>query len=380
MIKKKEIIIIYSVSLITILIISFSLFFLTNKIRNVDADLEFDEDNAYDYIKDQLDIGDRIPGTEESSETVYYFITKFIEIDQNINYIIHEFEVDSTDCQNVLFKLNEKKDNIIILGAHYDSRAKATKDSENPKKSVPGANDGASGCAVLIELARALYDQKDELNCQIWFVFFDAEDQGKEEGGYGMEGWDWCEGSKEFVKDIKDFYDPDDEKFDCMILLDMVGGVNLQFIKEQYSTSSLVDELFEIGRQLGYVNEFPIFPYTSSVYDDHIAFIEKGIPSADLIIKFWDNPDWPYHHTTKDDLEHISKKSLKVTGKTIEQFIYNNYLDKFRGVYEGNKPWNNDMYVSNTEIIIFLGIFLVISSSIVIFIYLYHKRKLLFSN
>ncbi|MFX1394916.1 MAG: M28 family peptidase, partial [Promethearchaeota archaeon] len=247
--------------------------------------------------------------------------------------------------------------------------------SKNPEKPVPGANDGASGCAVLIELANVLYQERDILNCQLWFVFFDAEDQGKDEGGYGMDGWDWCEGSNEFVNDIDNFYDSDDENFECMILLDMVGGENLQFIKEQYSTSSLVDELFEIGRKLGYNDEFPIFPYTSSVIDDHIAFIEEDIPSADLIIKFWDNPDWQFHHTTDDDLNHISKESLKVTGRTIEQFIYNNYLDKSRKIYNGNKPWEFDINVPDTEIILVLGITLAIIGGLIVFIYLYRDKN-----
>lgn len=367
--------IILVILILTSLISSVVIIFFSNQIRNLDIETQFNEKNAYNNVKDQLNIGDRIPGTEEINVTAFYFIQRFKEMDPNIIYFIHHFKVESTNCKNVLFKINEKKESIVIIGAHYDSRAKATKDSEKPKKPVPGANDGASGCAVLIELAKVLYQEKDILSCQLWFVFFDAEDQGKDEGGYGMEGWDWCEGSNEFVDDIDNFYDSDDENFECMILLDMVGGENLQFIKEQYSTSSLVDELFEIGRQLGYNDEFPIMPYTSSVIDDHIAFIEEDIPSADLIIKFWNNPDWPYHHTTDDDLNNISKKSLKVTGRTIEQFIYNNYLDKSRKIYNGNKPWDIDINVPDTEIILILGIIFAIIGGLIVFIYLYHIKK-----
>ena len=361
--------------ILTSLVSSIVIIFFSHQIRNLDIELKFNEKNAYNSVKDQLYIGNRIPGTEESKETVLYFIRRFKEIDPNITYFIHDFKVESTDCKNVLFKINEKKENIVILGAHYDSRAEATKDSEKPKKPVPGANDGASGCAVLIELAEILYQEKDILSCQLWFVFFDAEDQGKDEGGYGMDGWDWCEGSNEFVDDIDNFYDSDDEDFDCMILLDMVGGDGLQFIKEQYSTSSLIDELFEIGRQLGYTDEFPLFPQYSSVIDDHVAFLEENIPSADLIINFWDNPNWPYHHTTDDNLDHISKKSLKVTGRTIEQFIYNNYLDKSRRIYNGNKPWGINLL--NTEMNIIIGIILfgILGLILVICLYKLKKRK-----
>jgi Zn-dependent M28 family amino/carboxypeptidase len=355
------------------LISSIAIIFFANRIRNLDIDLKFEEKNAYNNVKDQLNIGYRIPGTEESNETVFYFIQRFQEIDPNIAYLIHNFEVESTDCKNVLFKINEKKEKIVILGAHYDSRAKATKESDKSKKPVPGANDGASGCAVLIELANVLFQEKDILSCQLWFVFFDAEDQGKDEGGYGMDGWDWCEGSNEFVDDIDNFYDSGDEEFDCMILLDMVGGDSLQFIKEQYSTSSLIDELFEIGRQLGYTDEFPFFPQYATVIDDHVPFLENNIPSADLIINFQDNPSWPHHHTTDDNLDHISKKSLKITGRTIEQFIFNNYLDKSRKIYNGNKPWDFD--VINAEMIILICLFSAGIVGLIVLIYLYKLKK-----
>ena len=374
MIKKKQIIIVITILIISCFILSLIIFIFSNKIRNIDVELHFDENKAYRSIKVQIEIGPRIPGTNESNETIYYFVQKIKDINPNITYIIQKFDVKSTDCQNLLIKINEKEDDIVILGAHYDSRAKATKDNEDRDKPVPGANDGASGCAVLLELARDLYKERNNLDCQIWFVLFDAEDQGEDEGGYGIDGWNWCEGSNEFVEHIDDFYDSDNENFECMILLDMVGGTNLQFINEQYSTSSLVDEIFEIGRELGYNKEFPTFPYTSSVTDDHVTFAEKGIPSADLIIKFWDNPDWPYHHTTNDDIDHISKESLKVTGRTIEQFIYNNYLDKNWNTYKGNKPWQTDINALDTELVIFFGIIIASLSGLIIFVYLYRKK------
>lgn len=268
----------------------------------------------------------------------------------------------------MLFKLNEHESNIVILGTHYDSRAKATKDPilANRDSPVPGANDGASGSAVLIELAKILYDQRANLACQIWFLFFDAEDQGRD-NAYGIDGWGWCEGSQEFVSEINNFYNSAIETFDCMILLDMVGGENLRFINEQYSTSSLLDELFAIGRQLGFTSQFPSNPDSSSIIDDHRAFINIGIPSADLIINFWNNPEWLYHHTTQDVSEHISNSSLDVTGKTVEQFMHNNYNKDPNNQYKGNFPWNEDVNVMDNEtkitiviIIAFVGVVAVI--------------------
>ncbi|HEC37174.1 MAG TPA: M28 family peptidase [bacterium] len=353
--KKYNILILVAFACIAIFSIVF-LFLTSNNlsIQNYNTELEFNGDNAYNYVQDQLDIGFRIPGTEERKESAQYFISKFLEIDSNFTYIIHNFTVYTTECQNILFKANEEYDNVIILGAHYDSRAKATRDpiSENRSKPVPGANDGASGAAVLIELARVLYGQKDNLSSEIWFLFFDAEDQG----GNGILGWDWIEGSEQFVNDLDDFYDSATENIESMILLDMVGGTNLQFINEQYSTSSLLEELFAIGRNLGYTNEFPSNPVSRSIIDDHIGFLDLGIPSADLIINFWDNPSWPYHHTTEDDISHISNYSLEVTGRTIEQFVYNNYITDTNYNYQGNRPWDVDMSIPDMQIIILLGL------------------------
>jgi hypothetical protein len=324
-------------------------------IQNVEVDLTFNGDNAYQYVQDQLDIGFRIPGTQERVNCANYFITKFLEIDSNFSYIEHNFTIHLTDCQNILFKLNEQHENIIILGAHYDSRAKATRDPipSNRNSPVPGANDGASGSAVLIELANAFYQKRDELSAQIWFLFFDAEDQGYD-NDYGIDGWSWVEGSIRFVNEIDNFYDPISETFECMILLDMVGGINLQFIDEGFSTSSLLDEIFAVGRGLGYTAQFPSNPTTGSILDDHKAFVDIGIPSADLIINFWNNPNWAYHHTVQDDLTNVDNSSLEITGRTIEQFIYNNYLEPLNQYYEGNYPWTVDIDKPQLDILVYI--------------------------
>ncbi|MFX1275952.1 MAG: M28 family peptidase [Promethearchaeota archaeon] len=364
------------------LFFSSSFIILSNSphINNIVVELNFNEAYAYQYIQDQLDLNTthyRIPGTKGREDCAQYFITKFQEIDASFTYILHNFTIQSVDCQNLLFKLNENKKNIVILGAHYDSRAKATKDPDIMKRSdpIPGANDGASGCAVLIELASVLYQNRNNLECQVWFLFFDAEDQGEDSGGYGIDGWDWCEGSEKFTQDIQDFYNSNEEQIDGMILLDMVGGMNLQFIAEQYSTSSLLDELFDVGRFLGYNTEFPSFRTSNLVFDDHYHFIALGIPSADLIINFWNNPGWPYHHTVKDDITTLSIHSLEVTGKTVEQFIYNNYLIGANNDYQGRYPWNFDLNALDSEIMTILTIICISICVIFTFQYIYRQKE-----
>jgi len=359
------------------IVIPIFLFFNDSEITNIDIELHFNGDTAYTYVTDQLNINTttfRTPGTQGREDCAQYFITKFQEIDPTINFMLHNFTIQSVECQNVLFKMNENYTNIVILGAHYDSRAKATKDSTFPDLPVPGANDGASGCAVLIELAEVLYSRMNNLAVQIWFLFFDAEDQGTDVG-VGISGWDWIEGSTQFVLEIDNFYNSSKEDFDAMILLDMVGGTNLRFINEQHSTSSLLDELFEIGRELNYTSAFPSNPIVGTISDDHVPFLNYGIPSADLIIKFWNQPaEWPYHHTTDDDISHISNTSLEITGKTVEQFIYNNYYDT-TDQYQGNFPWGDDFNLLDSELLILLMVSLPIVGIAVVVLVLRSRLK-----
>ncbi|TFF85403.1 MAG: M28 family peptidase [Promethearchaeota archaeon] len=347
-----EIVIIFIVIItgIGVIILVNNMLYTETSVQNRDISLNFNKDNAYTSIKNQTqDIGFRIPGTNESRECIQYFVSEFQTIDSNFTYLYHNFTIHNTSCCNVLFKMNEGYDNIVILGAHFDSRARATKDSDNRSAPVPGANDGASGCAVLLELARVLYPRRENLSAEIWFLFFDAEDQGYD-NDYGIDGWDWCEGSNEFVNDIDLFYNSSQEDFDCMVLLDMVGGIHLRFINELFSTSSLLDELFATGRALGYNYPFPSTPTTNRVYDDHKPFVSAGIPSADLVINFWNNPNWPYHHTTKDNLTYISKESLEITGTTVEQFIYNNYYNVSGIFYRSNYPWSVDQEIFQIDL------------------------------
>ena len=378
--KSYKIVIITFFALIFIIAFTFPIFFLpsNNKFTNIDIELRFNGDEAYSYVADQININltsYRIPGTQGREECAEYFISKFQQIDSGFNFVLHNFTVLSVECQNVLFKMNENISNILILGTHYDSRAKATKDSSNPTLPVPGANDGASGSAVLIELAKALYQRKQDLSVQIWFLFFDAEDQGTDNAP-GIPGWDWCEGSNKFVQDIEYFYNSSKESFDAMILLDMVGGNNLRFISEQYSTSSLLNELFETGRQLGFTSVFPSNPTVSSITDDHVAFVNYGIPSADLIIKFWNAPvEWPYHHTTEDNLSHISNRSLEITGKTVEQFIYNNYYDTDNSEFQGNFPWREDLDLLDSDLFILILILIAIVGAVVLFFFLASRKS-----
>jgi len=163
---------------------------------------------------------------------------------------------------------------------------------------VPGANDGASGVAVLLELARTL--PKNTL--PTWLVFFDAEDDG------GIAGRDWIMGSQVFVASLT--FRPR-----AAIILDMVGDANLDIYVEQNSNPALVSEIMGAGRTVGiWPGIYPSIKY--SMEDDHTPFLKAGIPAVDII-----DFDYPYWHTAADTPDKVSPKSLEIVGETVGAWL-----------------------------------------------------------
>jgi len=238
------------------------------------------------------------------------------------------------------------------------------KDTENQSLPIPGANDGGSGVAVLLDLARVMYEYKTELDCQLWFLFLDAEDQGYSRGLYGLQGWGWAEGSIEFANEIDTFYNSTSESFECFILLDMVGGSDLKFVKESRSNTALHDSIFDEGAKLGYYKAFPSQPKSMYITDDHIAFDNLGIPVIDLIIDFIDG-EWIYHHTHSDNLSNIDPESLLITGSTLESFMKHYYSTN------QNKDWRKADLPTSVYLVIVIGAILFSG----IFINILFKRK-----
>jgi Zn-dependent M28 family amino/carboxypeptidase len=165
---------------------------------------------------------------------------------------------------------------------------------------VPGANDGASGVAVLLELARVFAKSSPT---DLMIVFFDAEDQGR------IEEWDWDVGSRYFVEHL-------DQEPRAVVIVDMVGDKNLRLPFERSSDPELVASIWATAERLGY-QEFVGEP-GSSIIDDHIPFIQRGIPAI-LIIDF----TYPYWHTAADQIDKVSAGSLHKVGTTLEAWLKN---------------------------------------------------------
>ena len=254
------------------------------------------------------------PGINQSSEYI-----KNVLSSNGGTVLEHHFQVNTIDCTNIIGKWTNDPNatqDVIILGSHYDARARADQDPDPAKQNqpVPAANDGGSSTAALLELSGiidALYANSTYgLSKETWLVFFDAEDQG----GGGMLGFDWIEGSTRLAGDIDAFLGAGAE-IEMFILLDMIGDDDLQINQELNSDQDLLMEFFGMGQCLGYGHYFSSYPTSVALLDDHIPFKNLGIPAIDIID--FNYPEW---HTTSDDLEHVSADSIGGVGRVAEAF------------------------------------------------------------
>lgn len=259
-------------------------------------EVHFDGERAYQDVLTQMAFGPRTPGSTAHDQTVEWMVAKLKKAGWEVE--VQELEYQGKPVRNVIAKKGSGNP-WIILGAHYDSREIADQDSDSILSSqpVPGANDGASGVAVLMEMARVLPDNLAKAH-QVWLVFFDSEDQGD------LPGWDWIFGSRAFVDQLN-------EKPDAMVLLDMIGDADLNIYQEKNSNPELTRQIWQTASQLGYQKNF-IAQEKYRMIDDHIPFIEKGIAAVDLI-----DFDYPYWHTSQDTADKVSAASLEAVGQTL---------------------------------------------------------------
>lgn len=261
------------------------------------APAQFDGQRAYADVLTQVAFGARIPGSEGHAKVLAWMRAELEAAGWQTE--IQESEAMGHPIQNIVARRGDAAPQT-ILGAHYDSRMFADHDPDpaNHNKPVPGANDGASGVAVLLELARVL----PEDTVPVWLVFFDAEDNGR------VEGWDWILGSREFVR-----LNPVQPR--AVVIVDMIGDAGLNIYKERNSDRGLTNEIWETARTLGHEEIF-IPDYKYSILDDHTPFLEAGIPAVDII-----DFDYPYWHTVDDTPDKISALSLQVVGETLQTWV-----------------------------------------------------------
>lgn len=209
------------------------------------------------------------------------------------------FDYKGVRCRNIIAKRGSGPG--LIIGAHYDARRRADRDPDPAKQNdpVPAANDGASGVAVLLELARVL--KPEDLKHEIWLAAFDAEDNGE------LDGWEWIVGSQHMAENLT-------LKPQAVIVLDMIGDADQQIYYEQNSDEPMRAGLWQVADQLGYASFVPETRY--SMLDDHTPFLQRSYRAIDVI-----DFDYPHWHTTNDTLDKISAASLEAVGKSLEEWL-----------------------------------------------------------
>jgi glutaminyl-peptide cyclotransferase len=259
--------------------------------------LSFDSSRAYADVQTQVAFGPRTPGSDGHAKIREWMRAEL----ESAGWIVEVQETNRMGhpIYNIIAKRNDQSPQI-VLGAHYDTRFFADNDPDLTKRSqpVPGANDGASGVAILLELARSL--PKDII--PTWLVFFDTEDNGR------IDGWDWILGSRAFAEEIK--IAPR-----AVVIVDMIGDADLNIYLEKNSNLAIRTEIWSTAEKLGYGEVF-INKEKYSMEDDHTPFLEAGIPAVDII-----DFDYPYWHTTLDTPDKVSAKSLQAVGETLWNWI-----------------------------------------------------------
>lgn len=253
---------------------------------------------AYRHVQVQLEAGARTPGGEGASRVADYIAAELRR--QGWEVREQRFTYRGVPLRNVIGIRGEGP--ILLLGAHYDTRRTADQDP-NPllrNDPVPGANDGASGVAVLLELARVL--SRGPLPVQVWLAFFDGEDQG------GIDGWPWSVGAAYMATHLEVLPR-------AVVVVDMVGDSDPQFYQEGNSDPVLRQNIWGLAGQLGYRDIFtPTVRHT--LIDDHVPFRQQGIPAVDII-----DFDYPYWHTTADTADKVSPETLERVGRLLEAIV-----------------------------------------------------------
>ena len=289
----------------------------------------FSADSAYQFCQRQCDFGPRTMNSEAHDLCGQWIAAQFARYGLTVTEqkaTLRGYDGTPLKSTNIIASYKPGQNDRILVCAHWDSRPWADNDPDeaNHRKPVMAANDGASGVAVMLELARLL--SIDSLQLGIDFVCFDAEDWGIPQWSDAPDSGDsWALGAQHWASNI-------DRKtaktYRFGILLDMVGGQGAQFYQEGMSVqyaSSVVDKVWNAAHVIGFGSMFPR-QIGGGITDDHIPVNKVAkIPCIDVIPYYPDceqssfGPTW---HTIHDDMDHIEKTTLQAVGQTIVQVLF----------------------------------------------------------
>jgi len=283
----------------------------------------FDKDKAYSFVRKQTQFGPRVPNSAAHEACKEWMVNLFKS--QGAVVIEQTFETNAYDKQklngtNIIASYHPEAKHRIMIASHWDSRPMCDQDPDTSyiRQAVLGADDGASGVGIILEMSRLL--QQNELkDLGVDFILFDCEDYGDAQG----EVETWCLGSQYWSRNKHTA----NYKADYGILLDMVGAANPNYYQEEYSLQfapKVIDKIWKLAHDEGYGQNF-IAKKRPGLVDDHlfVNMIAK-IPMIDIIncppgsqtgfVNHW--------HTHKDDMNAIDPLSLELLGKILIKLIY----------------------------------------------------------
>jgi len=277
----------------------------------------FSGERAFMHVEQQVTFGPRIPGSEGHRRAREYFIEVLERHSPRVVEIPFTYVTPRGDTlrgYNIFASFRPERFPRVMLGAHYDTRPEADRDPDPERRAepVPGANDGASGVAVLLELARHLAGRPPDVGVDI--ILFDLEDLGE----YGSAEGDtlavpFAIGSEAFAE-AHPRYRPS-----WGVIVDMVGDRHLRIPMEGYSMQyarPVLERVFRAADRVG-ADAFVREP-GGAVMDDHVPFLRRGIPVVNIIHQPF--PDtW---HTTADTPEHVSPRSLEQVGRVLVELLW----------------------------------------------------------
>ena len=286
----------------------------------------FDADSAYHYTAGQVAFGPRVPNTEAHRQCGDWLESQLRRFGAQVtaqHVTLRAYDGTVLAARNIIGSYKPDTRKRVLLCAHWDSRPWADADPDPKYHHTPilGANDGASGVGVLLEVARQLQAQPTDIGIDI--IFFDAEDYGEHaDHDEPTDGIAWCLGSQYWAR--VPHVDGYMARFG--ILLDMVGGCDARFHREglsDYFARPIVDKVWAAAHASGHGQWFP-YAEGGQITDDHLPINQLArIPCIDIIGHYPDTGFAPTWHTMDDTMEHIDPAVLRAVGQTVLQVIYN---------------------------------------------------------
>lgn len=280
----------------------------------------FNPDSAFAFVKKQVEFGPRVPNSAAHKKCAAWLASEFRRLGCTVieqKFTAKHYKGGTFECVNLIAQYRPEATRRVCIAAHWDSRFMADHDTRDTLKPIDGADDGASGVGVLLELARTLKGTPTDVGVDL--ICFDAEDQGDD----GGESESWCLGAQHWAANPhRASYQPF-----FAILLDMVGAKGARFLKDPTSMQvapTTVDRIWALASTLGY-GEYFSNATGPGITDDHV-FVIRGarIPMIDIISTPNDgeHPFGSYHHTHNDNLSIIDKNTLKAVGQVCTAIVY----------------------------------------------------------